>query len=1209
MTNSIPNQPAAVDPDALARERIVKETGGNFFVEAGAGSGKTTLLVHRMTAMVENGTDISRICAITFTKNAANEFYERFRDLLSKRSRPETAEELAQPKRLLPPTTEESRLRCAEALKNIDLCFMGTIDAFCNRILSEHPAEAGLPAQLRLGSEEEIAAFLRQAYVRLCHGDFGTALKQQADLLRKLSRRAEEIFTIGAAYLLSHRNVTFAFDTLDTAEAERRMTAYAEELRAAVNALVQHPEAENTKTNADHRAAWAALRDIKKAIDQNWDYRYDSIVEAAGKLKGLRISGEPEEIGIAAGNIFKELILNKKKAGSIIADEDIGTKKDLEFPLLKKMRDLLYDAALSFLTACLPQLEEELRGRGLLTYFDYLFYLRNMLRDDAGKGGALTRYIVSRHAYYLIDEFQDTDPLQAEVFFHLAAETPQQDWSHCRPRAGSLFIVGDPKQSIYRFRNADVSSFQRVKDLFGDPDVGEVLALSRNFRSTVRIRRFFNDSFSVLLPAPTVDQSCFEPIPVGEDEKDPSGPEIFGGVYRYPAYIQKKGRETHPEETDEKQIVRIIRQLTGHPEKYKLNPPKEDEPRAIRYADFMVITAMKAVLPLYMREMEAAGIPFRVEGSVPFAESPALSDVIKIFTALADPRDKIALYRALRCGVIGLKDGEIETLFPGGSLSLRTLKEAEPAVQPIPLQRLSLLHKESKRLSPSALFERITEEYRVFETDSDQNAEILWFVLEKLRSGEAAGLYPSHKKAAVWLETLLTGEPDEERTLSLEPQKNAVHLANLHKVKGLEAPIVILAAAQKPSNKGGDSRIEYLPGGTNGYLFNLKKSGKGFNKPTVISTKRFEDEAEAEKISLSAERERHVYVGATRAGNALIISESRTVSTSGKESISSKWEALLNTGTVLLEPEEVPAGSQPEKTAIPARDLYRGPEESIRKLRETEWKAGFEIRTPSRLELISRLDEAETDLSGEPAALPEEPAVFEEEPAGMLEGAAELTEELVALPQESPEPTEEAAALVEEAAEPVEEAAGAADKTASAEKDPSSDPSGLHHRLAAVLGTMAHRLMEMLVSSGFRLSTEDAVREILQEYGGDLPAQQQKALCDALRAAVKTMLSDGYPQENGSVQDLFGELKNAEEIHCELPFTYRDDAETPPVIWDGVMDLVYKKDGRWFIVDYKTNADGSDLDVHYRNQLEAYKKAFSAMTGEEAETRIYHLAI
>ena len=135
-----------IELDAQSRNRIISEMDKNFFVEAGAGSGKTTMLVNRMVAMVEAGIDINKICAITFTKAAAGEFYARFQRLLIERSNPDIQWKDHGFAGQLPKPTEESRARCLNALQNIDLCFMGTIDSFCYMILSEHPSEAKIPS-------------------------------------------------------------------------------------------------------------------------------------------------------------------------------------------------------------------------------------------------------------------------------------------------------------------------------------------------------------------------------------------------------------------------------------------------------------------------------------------------------------------------------------------------------------------------------------------------------------------------------------------------------------------------------------------------------------------------------------------------------------------------------------------------------------------------------------------------------------------------------------------------------------------------------------------------------------------------------------------------------------------------------------------------------------------------------------------------------
>ena len=153
--------------DEMSRNRIVSDMDNNFFVIAGAGSGKTTMLVSRMVAMVEAGRPVEKICAITFTKAAAREFYERFQALLSDRSNPDYVWEDKGVAGQLPKPTLESRNRCAEALKNIDLCFMGTIDSFCSMVLSEHPSRRAQPFPSRfLSGTGSRPAFLRHTRQR-----------------------------------------------------------------------------------------------------------------------------------------------------------------------------------------------------------------------------------------------------------------------------------------------------------------------------------------------------------------------------------------------------------------------------------------------------------------------------------------------------------------------------------------------------------------------------------------------------------------------------------------------------------------------------------------------------------------------------------------------------------------------------------------------------------------------------------------------------------------------------------------------------------------------------------------------------------------------------------------------------------------------------------------------------------------------------------
>ena len=161
---------SSLELDSNSRNSIVRDIDKSFFVEAGAGSGKTTMLVSRMTAMVEAGIEVDNICAITFTKAAANEFYERFQKLLIERSNPNYKWEDKGYAGQLREPTDITRERCAKALKNIDLCFMGTIDSFCNMILSEYPIVAGIPSDSTLITDIEASLMYSQYFVKVCEG-------------------------------------------------------------------------------------------------------------------------------------------------------------------------------------------------------------------------------------------------------------------------------------------------------------------------------------------------------------------------------------------------------------------------------------------------------------------------------------------------------------------------------------------------------------------------------------------------------------------------------------------------------------------------------------------------------------------------------------------------------------------------------------------------------------------------------------------------------------------------------------------------------------------------------------------------------------------------------------------------------------------------------------------------------------------------------
>ena len=174
------------------------------------------------------------------------------------------------------------------------------------------------------------------------------------------------------------------------------------------------------------------------------------------------------------------------------------------------------------------------------------------------------------------------------------------------------------------------------------------------------------------------------------------------------------------------------------------------------------------------------------------------------------------------------------------------------------------------------------------------------------------------------------------------------------------------------------------------------------------------------------------------------------------------------------------------------------------------------------------------------------------------------------------------------------------------EKDKKNDDA---HRFPALLGTMTHKLMEMLVSTKNKVDAASAVDEIIREYRTPTIEPYEKELAKELSDVVQKLRSGGYVQTNGLPQDILGSLLGADEVYCEVPFCYSEDGEDGKIIWNGIMDVVYLSEGKWHIVDYKTNLDGKDLDKKYEGQLNAYIQAFKSITGEDAVARIYHIEV
>lgn len=923
------NAEQLMQQDTISRQKIVDKTDSNFFVEAGAGSGKTTILVKRMVAMVEQGLDVSKICAITFTKAAAGEFYDRFQKALIERSTAPTVDGFVQKPGELGNPDHVTRERCLKALNDIDLCFMGTIDSFCNMILSEHPAKAGIPSNAAVLSYEDMLAQYKKAYSDIQKGFYGKDLQQLCRRFRAFHDRPDAVFLGTIGKLMDTRNCEYVFEHAPSTDVDAALKDDKAMILPVLRTLLERPELKYDNQAAS-REAWDTLQAKEKLLFAPWQENVNQVMRALNTIGNIRLIPETDlrVFGASGVTVFQSHLTGTKIKWFEFSED--GLK-----PIAKKLQDLQYSVTMEFLTAASDKIAQNLRADGKLTFFDYLLYLRDTLKADAAAEGNLIKHIYDRHKYFLIDEFQDTNPMQAEVFFYLTAQNPQEDWKKCIPHPGSLFIVGDPKQSIYRFRYADVSAFLRIKEMFTG-QVGEVVYLTRNFRSTHRMRSWFNRTFQALLPDTTPLQSKYELIPL-EEEPAPDG--TFEGVYSYEVF---SGKKAAVEDMDPAKVTKIIQRIVGNPV-YQIRQRDDKESRMVTYQDIMLITPRKTKMGEYMQSFTEQGIPFRIEGKVLFSQCPALVTVSRIFAAIADPHSLQALIGALTCKRFGFNLNVLHRLKNEGyDFGLYAAHSEEEPISEV-MAILKQLVFRSHHLSAASLFSVILEELQIFKYVSAKNLEYVYFALELLRSAECSGQFSTLPQAAAYLEMLISDASDAERAISLTRNENRVHIANLHKVKGLEAPVVILADPYK-KDQAPDVRVQQQEPKPLCWIFSVRD---GFS--SLLACSGYEDAKDDETACLEAEKKRLLYVAATRAQRVLIVADA--INSKGESDEKNPWKFFVDRcdGDFF---QKCPVGeiaAAPAKVTVSATELYAGAKNLLTDTTSAE--SSYEILRPSQIKL------------------------------------------------------------------------------------------------------------------------------------------------------------------------------------------------------------------------------------------------------------------
>ena len=806
--------------DDAARRAIRTQLDRTLFVEAGAGSGKTTCLVDRITALVtEAGVPVRSIAAVTFTEKAGAELRDRLRAELER-----DGSELAE-----------------AALDDLDGAAIGTLHSFAQRILGEHPIEAGLPPLLEVADELSSSVAFETRWA-----------EQRARLLDDDAIAGPLLLALSAGVKLDNlRSLAKLFNADWDLLAERVLVGEDPPLPelAELDHLVQAAGALAARadecTNTDDRL-YGRLLELT-----SWGSRLGAAVDAAQRLELLREITELnfnrtgnkrywpnglQELRDGCADLVEE-------AGRIVADVLEATLRLLS----RWIASRVLEAA------------EERRAAGRLEFHDLLVLSRDLLRRSPGARAALQ----SRYPRLLLDEFQDTDPIQIELAVRIAggAEAGAERWEDVVVPPGSLFVVGDPKQSIYRFRRADIAMYLRSQRVLG----GEV-SLTSNFRTTEPIVSWVNDVFGRLIVAEPDAQPEYRALDAVREPLGDSPPVVVLGAE---AHADKLSA---PElrDLEAADVAGIVRRAIA--EGWQVCDQKTKEWRAARLDDVVILVPARTSLPELEDALVEAGIPYRAEASSLVYEAQEVRDLLASARAVADPSDGLALVTALRSPLFGCGDDDLWTWKrDGGALNLLAPAAEDRRDHPVAraLTYLRRLHNQSRWMAPSEVLAALVADRRMLEVAAtDERARDQWrrlrFVVDQARAwseSEHGGL----RAYLAWAE-LQGQESSRVAEASLpETDASAVRVMTVHAAKGLEFPIVVMSGLT--AGRRNSYGVRVLWPATGGYEVSLRKD---------VTTGDFSAVLPVDEQMDDRERRRLLYVAATRARDHLVVSLHRS---------------------------------------------------------------------------------------------------------------------------------------------------------------------------------------------------------------------------------------------------------------------------------------------------------------------------------------------
>lgn len=814
------------------------DTSKSIHLSASAGSGKTRALKDRYLALLDvldhAGLNIDQAVAITFTDKAAAEIRERVMQGL-------------------PEPMLKKIIRGREDLR------ISTIHSFCMNLLKRYPIEAGLPPDFGVLDERDRVYKVRQAVEDALEESGG-----DPQIMIPFGAAAADDLIAAVEFLLSIRSRLKRLE-IDAGGPEGLL----HNIRAGMEIDGQEAELRTLMKGTQWRARLTrmerVLRSLKDRYDDNQGNAHLLLAETGNADTALRITESLAPLYFtAAGEPRKNPSIAKKQfTGKNRADYENAWFSVQE--LLARFRDVAGRVragkkALALLRLYLlagEKYEESKLREGLLDFDDLEIRAYGLLQG--GESPDILYWLDRKVLHFLVDEFQDTSDIQWAVLSRLTEEIFAGQGADKR-MSPTLFVVGDEKQSIYRFREANYRLLGNVR-LKMESNIPvesrKILTLDKNFRSAPEIIETVNQVFGSLW---------------GESYK-PSEAERKGhrGSVRLieilPGYDETK---TGPTEADvlAREIRSIVESGIMVYEKSADSPLFRNDgaikgdiwqQRRVGYGDCAVLIQSRTRLKEYEASLQKESVPFRVVGGIGFYEEGEIQALIHTLFFLWNRDDLHSLASALKSDLFGFTDKDLYDLTAGGGNMLDALKERRPDVAGL-LRGWSGL----AGLAPlSTLIHQIVKDTGAYVRFGRRNPQAIFNIdklLDTAREFDGRG-YTTLQDFVEWVKNIREAEQREATAdMNLPGFQGAVSIMTVHKAKGLEFPVCFLPGMnQKPQSA------------TSGPPVIVEGDGRGRLAVRNGKSPLYDEMWDREREELQREHQRLLYVAMTRARDHLIM--------------------------------------------------------------------------------------------------------------------------------------------------------------------------------------------------------------------------------------------------------------------------------------------------------------------------------------------------